>query len=260
MKIATFNANSIRRRLDPVLDWIARHSPDVLCIQETKVQDPDFPVSAFQEAGLQVVFRGEKSYNGVAVVTRREPDEVSFGFDDDGPGDPTRLAILRLGPVNIVSTYIPQGRAIDHPMYAYKIEWLGRLRRLFERRFSPSDPVIWTGDMNVAPEEIDVYRPETKKKHVCFHQDVREAYKEVRDWGFSDLFRQQHPETVAYSFFDYRQKDSLRLNHGWRIDHILASRPLAARASRCEIDLAPRQAENPSDHTFVWAEFDGPGA
>lgn len=256
MKIATFNANSIRSRLAPVLEWARQHRPDVLCIQETKVRDADFPADAFHEAGLHVVYRGEKSYNGVAVVTRREPDDVSFGFDDEGPADPTRLAAIRLGPLHIVSTYIPQGRAIDHPMYAYKIEWLGRLRNYFESRFSPSDSVIWTGDMNVAPEPIDVARPETKKNHVCFHSEVRAAFKNVCDWGFLDIFRKFHPETVTYSFFDYRHKDALAKNRGWRVDHILATRPLADRAKRCDIDLTPRQAEKPSDHTFVWAEFD----
>ena len=150
MNIATFNANSIRSRLAPVLSWLERHRPDVLCLQETKVQDAEFPEAPFRAAGWHVVFRGEKSYNGVAIVSRRPPDEVAFGFDDGGPADAARLVRARFGDLRIVNTYVPQGRAVDHAQYAYKLEWLGRLRALFEREYRREDRLLWTGDLHLA--------------------------------------------------------------------------------------------------------------
>jgi exodeoxyribonuclease-3 len=256
MTIATFNANSIRSRLGTVLGWLAAHKPDVLCIQETKAQDADFPVDTIRDAGWHVVFRGEKSYNGVAIISRSPADEVVFGFDDGGPEDATRLVRARFGDVHVVNSYVPQGREIDHAMYTYKIEWLGRLRTLFDRCYSTRDKLLWTGDLNVAPFDIDVDRPETKRQHVCFHEAVRKAFADVVGWGLVDVYRQHHPEPGRYSFYDYRQPRSLERNQGWRIDHLLATPPLAAKARAAEIDLEPRRAEKPSDHTFVWASFD----
>jgi len=255
MIIATFNANSIRSRLDAVLQWLDQRQPDVLCIQETKVQDADFPVEAITAAGWQVAFRGEKSYNGVAIISRQAPDEVSFGFDDGGPADETRLVRARFGAVSVVNTYVPQGRDIEHEMYRYKIEWLARLRKLFERHYAPADKLLWTGDLNVAPFDIDVYKPETKQKHVCCHADIRKAFADVMDWGLSDVYRKHHPGPGHYSFYDYRQPSSLERNQGWRIDHLMATAPLAQLSRAAQIDLEPRQAPKPSDHTFVWADF-----
>lgn len=256
MKIATFNANSIRSRLVPVLAWLEAHSPDVLCLQETKVQDAEFPEAPFREAGWHVAFRGEKAYNGVAVVSRRPPDEVVFGFDDGGPADAARLVRARFGALRLVNTYVPQGRAIDHEQYAYKLAWLRRVRSLFERAYRRDDLLLWTGDLNVAPTDLDVDRPETKRQHVCCHEAVRRAFADAVAWGLVDVYRQHHPEPGRYSFFDYRQPRSLERNQGWRIDHLLATPSLAAAARAAEIDLEPRRAEKPSDHTFVWASFD----
>lgn len=254
-KIATFNANSIRSRLTTVLDWLTRHRPLALAIQETKVQDADFPASALRENGWHVAYRGEKSYNGVAIICREQPQEIEFGFDDGEPDDSTRLMRIRLGSLHLVNTYVPQGRSIDHPMYAYKLDWLARLRKYFARRFSPSQAILWVGDINVAPTEIDVYRPETKRNHVCFHADARKAFADTMDWGFEDVFRLFNPEPGHYSFFDYRQPQSTQRNRGWRIDHILATKPLARRCLASAIDIEPRLAPKPSDHTFVWADF-----
>lgn len=254
--LATFNANSIRSRLDAVLGWLAARQPDVLCVQETKVQDAEFPAEPFRAAGWHVVFRGEKSYNGVALVSRKPAEDVAFGFDDGGPEDATRLVRARFGKVHVVNTYVPQGREIDHAMYAYKLEWLGRLRKLFERHYAPRDKLLWTGDLNVAPFDIDVDKPETKRQHVCCHEAVRAAFADVVGWGLVDVYRKHHPEPGRYSFYDYRQPRSLERNQGWRIDHLLATPSLADRSRAAEIDLEPRRAEKPSDHTFVWAEFD----
>ena len=255
MILATFNANSIRSRLPILLDWLQSRQPDILCVQETKVSDPDFPVAPFEQAGYHVAFKGEKSYNGVAVISARAPSRVAFGFDDDGPADPARLLHAQFGALHVVNAYVPQGRSIEHPMYAYKLDWFRRLKALFARRFSADDDVAWLGDLNVAPTPLDVHNPERQAKHVCYHEAVRHAFADTLDWGFEDVFRRHCPEAGHYSFFDYRVRDSVTQGKGWRVDHILATASLAARSQQAGIDLEPRQRERPSDHTFVWALF-----
>lgn len=256
MKIATFNANSIRSRLRPVLEWMAAAQPDVVALQETKVQDHEFPREPFEQAGYHIVFRGQKAYNGVALASREAPAEVSFGLGDDGPADETRLLQARIGPVVIVNTYVPQGREVGHEMYAYKCGWFGRLRAYFDRRFTPEDPLIWVGDMNVAAEPIDVFNPEQRGQHVCYHESARAAFADCRAWGFVDVFRACHSEPGQYTFYDYRTRNAVQSGKGWRIDYILATPAVAARCRRSWIDLEPRLRPQASDHTFLAAEFD----
>jgi len=255
MQIATFNVNSLRPRLPIALDWLDRRRPDILCLQETKVQDHEFPAADILAQGYQVVFKGEKSYNGVAIISRRKADEVQYGFDDDRPADATRLLYARFGKLHVVNTYVPQGRELDHPMFQYKLEWFARLRRYFDRHFKPADALVWVGDLNIAPTAIDIHNAEQQENHVCFHLDVRRAFEQTLAWGFVDVFRKHHPEPGQYSYFDYRARDAVRRNAGWRVDHILASPALAQKSTGSEIDLGPRQAERPSDHTVVAAEF-----
>jgi len=257
-KIATFNVNSVRMRLGIVLDWLGKAKPDVLCLQETKVQDADFPVEAFQKAGWNVVYSGEKSYNGVAIVSKQRAKEVKVGFSQDTaaePRDAARLIRATFGKIHVVNTYVPQGREIDNPMYQYKLAWFRRLRTMFEQEYSPRRNVIWVGDLNVAPEPLDVDKPENKTHHVCYHEDVRKAFWETCAWGFTDVFRLKHPGERLYSFFDYRNPRGLKLNQGWRVDHILATSSIAKKVHACDIDLAPRHLPNASDHTVVWAEI-----
>ncbi len=257
MRVATFNVNSIRTRLPIVMDWLKRHRPDVLCLQETKTPDENFPVEPFVQAGYQALFRGRKGGNGVALLSLQPAEMVASDFDDGGTPDPARLLAARVGDTLIVNVYVPQGRDIDHPMFAYKLEWLGRLRRWFEGHADPNQPVLLLGDMNVAPHPIDLHHPERHQRHVCFHPDVREAYARVIEWGFTDLYRRRHPEPGGYTFFDYRTRDAINRGLGWRVDHILATESLVACCRDCRIDLEPRHAERPSDHTVVVADFDG---
>ncbi len=258
MLLATFNVNSIRSRLPIVLDWLKKHQPDFLCLQETKVQDDEFPAEAFLEKDFKPIFKGEKSYNGVAIITRQIPDEVSYGFDDEGPSDAARLIYARFKNLHLVNTYIPQGRALDHPMFQYKLEWLARLRRFFDSRFKPDDLVAWVGDFNVAPEALDIHNAERQADHVCFHVSVREAFAEVVKWGFVDVLRQHHPGVAGvYSYYEYRVRGAVERNMGWRVDHVMATEALAEKSVKCEVDLEPRRQERPSDHTVVMAEFEG---
>ena len=255
MIIATFNANSIRSRLDVVLGWLKDHKPDVLCVQETKAQDQDFPALAFAEAGYTVVFRGEKSHNGVAIISKQKPSQVRFGLDDGQQPDETRLACAKVGPVYVVNTYVPQGREIDNPMYPYKLQWFKRLKAYFDRHFTPKAKLVWVGDLNVAPEAMDIHDASAQEDHVCYHSDVRKAFADTVSWGFVDVFRKHHPEPGQYTFFDYRTINAVKRNMGWRVDHILATPPLARKSSDCYIDLKPRLAPKSSDHTFLTAEF-----
>ncbi len=255
MKIATFNANSLRARLGIVLDWLNQNQPDVLCVQETKVQDCDFPSSAFDGSGYEFVFKGQKSYNGVAVFSKHPIEDVQFGLDDE-PFDESRLAKVRIKDLNIVNTYIPQGFDRNSEKFAYKLEWFARLKKFFENHFSPKDNVLWLGDMNVAPEPIDVHSPKRLLGHVCFCQEVWDAYADVKSWGFSDVMRKLHPDEQIFTFWDYRRKNALKDNVGWRIDHFLATEPLLEKCKSCYVDTKPRTLEKPSDHTFVVVEID----
>lgn len=257
MKIATFNVNSIRKRLPIVLDWLQQHQPDVLCLQETKVQDADFPALSLASAGYLATFRGMKSYNGVAVLSLTPPEAVFYGLDDGGDPDEARLIRAVIQGIPIINTYIPQGFELDSPKYAYKLEWFARLRRYFEKHLSPKKPAVWCGDMNVAPAPIDVHSPETHLNHVCFHENARRAYAKTVAWGFVDVFRKLYPDRQQYTFWDYRKPSSLDANKGWRIDHILATPPLAEKCTKAEVDVEPRRDPNASDHTFLWADFSG---
>ncbi len=256
MKIATFNANSIRARQDIVLDWLRQHEPDVLCVQETKTQDADFPALAFTELGYEVTFRGQKSYNGVATISKRPPDSVRFGFDDGESPDEARLVYTRFGSLHIVNTYVPQGRAIDHEMYQYKLRWLARLKAYFERHFTPRKKVLWLGDLNVARDDRDIHNAEMQTQHVCYHADVRRAFEDTLSWGFTDVFREYSPEKGVYTFYDYRVPNAAKRGMGWRIDYLLASRPLARTCTGCQVDIEPRLKPKPSDHTFLVGDFD----
>ncbi|HEV56061.1 MAG TPA: exodeoxyribonuclease III [Phycisphaerales bacterium] len=255
MKVATFNANSLRSRLHVVVPWLQTQAPDVLCLQETKVQDVDFPHEALRPTGYHCVFRGEKKYNGVAILTKSEPQDVAFGFDDE-PLDAARLARARVGPCLIVNTYVPQGQDRQLPAFQYKLDWLGRLRTYIERHARPDEPVLWMGDLNTAREAKDVYDPDRLWGHVCYCQEVQEALKGVMDWGFVDVFRQHCDEPGHYTFWDYRMPKALERNLGWRLDYIMATPPLAKRCRTCWIDRPARALAKPSDHTFLVAEFD----
>ncbi|MFO0775242.1 MAG: exodeoxyribonuclease III [Nitrospiraceae bacterium] len=255
MKVATFNVNSLRKRLPIVLDWLRAHRPDALCLQETKVQDADFPLAGFDGSGYHVTFRGMKAYNGVAVLSLAKPDSVHYGFDDGGDPEDFRLLRVVIGGLPIVNTYIPQGFEIDSPKYQYKLGWFRRLRGYFERNLSPTEPAIWCGDMNVAPRPIDVHSPEKHLDHVCYHEAARAAYAETAAWGFVDAFTTLYPDRQQYTFWDYRAPNSLDANKGWRIDHMMITRPLVERCKKVEVDIGPRRAKDPSDHTVLWAEF-----
>ncbi len=188
MRIATWNINSVRRRLPLVLDWLTASKPDVLCLQETKVPDGEFPAVAFRDAGYHVAFRGMKGYNGVATLSRREPESVSHGFCAGPDSEDVRLLETVIDGLPIVNTYVPQGYRIGTDKYVYKLEWFHRVRRYFSQQLDPTMPAIWLGDLNVAPEPIDVYHAEHRVNDPDFHIDARDAYRHAVGWDSSMCF------------------------------------------------------------------------
>ena len=255
MRIATFNANSIRTRLPIILDWLESYKPDLLAIQETKAQDKDFPEEAISDSGWHVEFAGEKSYNGVALISKKKPDFISFGLGDDAGESNTRMLHARFGDINLINTYVPQGRAVDHEMFGFKLEWLARLKDYIATRLQKQQ-VVWVGDLNVAPTPIDVHDSPRIWGHVCHCQKMTDAFNEVCNLGFTDIFRKFLPTAGNYTYWDYRVKNAVERKIGWRIDHILATDILANTASDCRVDIESRLLQKPSDHTFVYADFD----
>jgi len=255
LKIATYNVNSLRKRLPLVLEWLRNHRPDVMCLQETKVQDEEFPVDAIGREGYQVVFRGMKTFNGVATLSRLAPEQLLCGFDDGPENEDCRLLKTVIAGIPIINCYVPQGHKIDSDKYTYKLMWFRRLRRYFEKHLDSGKPAVWLGDLNIAPEPIDVYHPDRRVNDPDFHIEARNAFKEVAAFGWIDLFRRLHPDRVQYTYWDYF-RNAFGNNWGWRIDHILATAPLAEKCRLAEIDVEPRRASAASDHTVVWAEFD----
>lgn len=257
LKIASYNVNSIRSRLHIVLPWLAENQPDIFCMQETKVADALFPTADLEALGYFLTFRGNKQYNGVAIASKQKPQKVSFGLDDE-PADPDRLAVAQFNDLVILNAYVPQGQDVDKPQFAYKLDWLWRLKKYLQNNFRPDQKLILCGDFNVAPENIDVHDPKRILGHVSFNPEVWNAFKDVLSWGLTDVFRLQHPdEPGQYTFFDYRVRDSVGRNLGWRVDHILATKPLAGKSALCTIDRQTRLAEKPSDHAVIYAAWKG---
>jgi exodeoxyribonuclease III len=255
MKIATFNANSVRTRIEIISDWIKVEQPDVLCLQETKVQDKDFPAGRFLDLGYQVIFKGQKSYNGVAIVSRHPLTDVRLslpGKDDEQ----ARFLSAVIGDLHVINAYVPQGVAPGTEKFQYKLEWLENLLSYLKVDCDPDKPILLAGDLNVALEPIDVHDPVGLKGQAGFHPDEQAVLKKIIEWGFSDIFRLHHKEGGRYTFWDYRAPNGFKRNIGWRIDYIFATLPLAGKSTDCRIDTAPRAGEKPSDHTFLVAEFD----
>jgi len=256
LRVATWNVNSIKARADQVVPWAARHAPDVLCLQEIKTVDEGFPVDRFKELGYTAALAGQKTYNGVAILAKGPLENVVVGFADGAEEDPQRR-ILRATyrGVRIVNCYVPNGEDVGTEKYAYKLRWLPRLRAMLDNQEDASKPLVLVGDMNVAPEPIDVHKPERWIGKVLFSEPERAALADVRAFGVEDCLRKHHREAGLFSWWDYRLKAWER---GWglRIDHVYATAPLAARCTSCHIDKETRAGERPSDHAPVVADFD----
>ena len=255
MKFATWNINGINSRLQHVLDWCAANGPDVLCLQETKCIDSRFPKQKLRAAGFDhIEFHGEKAYNGVAILSRHRIYDLQKTFPGGADDAPRRLIAAMINGIRLVNIYVPHGTALGTDKFDLKLEWLSRLRRYFDDSFERDENVLLCGDLNVAPHELDVWKPSLWKDKTHFSKPERDALLNVKRWGFVDLFRQLNDEAREYSWwsnFHHKKKKG----RGLRIDHIWASSSLAEICISCSIDKTPRSWEQPSDHAPVVAEF-----
>jgi exodeoxyribonuclease-3 len=255
VKLATWNVNSIRARLARVLDWLGRERPDVVCLQELKVTDANFPRAEIEAAGWHAAVHGQKTYNGVAILSRTPLAAVTPGLGDGLADDEARLLSAMVDGVRVVSAYVPNGQVVGTDKWTYKLEWLRRLLAYLERTARSADPLVLCGDFNVAPEDRDVARPEEWRDSVLCHVEAREALRRLVAWGLTDAIRLHHTGEGPYSWWDYRMLGFPR-NNGLRIDHILVTASLAARCREAYVARDERKGKLPSDHAPVVAVFD----
>lgn len=254
MKLVTWNVNSVVARKERLLRFLEREQPDFLCLQELKCLDDKFPFDEVKALGWEASTFPQKTYNGVAVLSRQKPDAIQRGFDDGDPDTASRFISIRCGDLTVMSAYIPNGSEVGSDKYVYKLHWLNRLSSYLKKHHNPDEKIALVGDFNIAPNDIDVYDPVAWHEQVLTSTKERQAYSKIIEFGFIDLFRQTNPELPGYSWWDYRML-AFPKNHGLRIDHILATGSLASDCTMCHVDRDERKGEKPSDHAPVIAQF-----
>ena len=251
IRIATWNVNSLKVRLPHVIDWLSANPVDALCLQETKLEEQAFPHAELEAAGYRAVHSGQKTYNGVAILSRIVVQEVQTGIP--GFADEQRRVIsATLGQLRLVCAYMPNGQAVGSDKYEYKLRWLAALTDWLRGELARFPRLALLGDFNIAPDDRDVHDPTAWRDQILCSEPERAAFRGLVDLGMTDAFRMFPQADKSYSWWDYRQL-GFRLNRGLRIDHILLSSSLAAACSACAIDKAPRKLERPSDHAPVVA-------
>jgi exodeoxyribonuclease-3 len=253
MKLATWNINSLNVRLPHVLDWTGRHQPDVLCLQETKLEDPKFPADALRDAGYEAIVHGQKTYNGVAILSRLPMSEAQSGipgFDDEQK----RVLSATISGVRVVCAYVPNGENLTSPKFEYKMKWMDAFRLWLKDELERYPKLAVVGDYNVAPEAQDVHDPALWENKIHFTEPERKQLHALFDIGLVDAFRLFDQPERSYTWWDYRMM-AFRRKMGLRIDHILLSPELAKLCTSCTIDVEPRRLERPSDHAPVIAEL-----
>jgi exodeoxyribonuclease III len=253
MKLATWNVNSLKVRLPHLLDWLTKHQPDVVCLQETKLEDANFPSAQIEAAGYRCAFSGQKTYNGVALLSREPFADVECGipgFEDAQK----RVVSASVAGTRVVCAYVPNGQSVGSEKYEYKLKWLAAFELWLREELQRHARIAVLGDYNVAPEDRDVHDPKTWEGQVLCSEAEREAFQRLLALGFKDSFRLFDQPEKSFSWWDYRM-NAFRRNLGLRIDHILVSPELAANCVSCSIDREPRKLERPSDHAPVIAEL-----
>ncbi len=254
MKLVTWNMNSVRAREARLLAWLGANTPDVVCLQETKVEDANFPVDALRTAGYEVALFGQRSYNGVAIASRTPLVDVTRGFGDDEGKDETEARVIAatVGALRVINVYVPNGQDLASEKYPYKLAWYRRLRRYLDRTATPTTPLVLCGDMNVTADDRDVWSPEKWAGQIHCSPAERAALAEVIAFGLVDVFRKHTPDGGVYSWWDYRGVSFFK-NQGLRIDHILCTKPVADACTACTIDRNARKGQDASDHAPVTA-------
>lgn len=255
MTVATFNVNSVRARLPVLLRWLEQSGPDVVALQETKAEDAVFPRSEIEALGYEVATYGQKTYNGVAFLSRLPVEAIEAGLEGPGMLEDRRVLRCVVAGVALVNTYVPNGTKVGSEKFAYKLAWLEQLRQDIAARYQQTDKVVWLGDVNIAPGDDDVYEPDRHRGDIGFHPDEHESLAKMLDWGWSDCFRKFTSGPGHHTFWEYMIPNGFKRDLGWRIDHVYASPALVGSCTRCWVDKEPRAWERPSDHTPVVAEF-----
>jgi exodeoxyribonuclease III len=254
VRIATWNVNSLKMRLDKVLGWVETAKPDILLMQETKLSDEAAPVLPFRLAGYELAHHGEGRWNGVAIASRVGIADISFGFEGHGPdAEGARFLSAVCGGTRVVTIYAPNGRALDTPFYTAKLDWLTRLPAWLDANASPEEDLVLGGDFNIAPTDLDVYDPLVYIGTTHTSPAERQAFQRLLDWGLVDAYRMHHPEPGRFTWWDYRA-GHFHKGFGMRIDHLLLSRSLAARSVAAEIDRNARKGPAPSDHAPLYVD------
>lgn len=258
MKLITWNVNSIRTRMERVVAVLKRHEPDVLCLQEIKATDDVFPVETFNELGYRSSVLGQRTYNGVAVLSKNKPDEIQRGFMCDPIPEQARVLGIAVSGVQVLNLYVVNGQAVGTEKYDLKLEWLDRLTDWLKKNYDPSKPLIAAGDFNIAPDDRDVYDPKVWRGKVLCSEPERTRLRTLLDWGLNDLLRAHTDEAGIYSWWDYRH-GAFHRGMGLRIDLILGTAPMAERLVSVEVDRNERKPTSgpgkPSDHAPVIAWF-----
>ena len=254
MRIASWNVNSAKARQDHILDYLKAGSADVLLIQETKTQDVNFPVDLYQDAGWNVVFHGQKSYNGVAIAARQPLTDVMSGLPGDAEDEQARYMEATIDGVRVATIYLPNGNPAPGPKFDYKLAWMERLNKRAEELLRDEVPVVLAGDFNVIPQDIDCYDPPGWEGDALTRAESRAAFNRLSLLGYTDALRACHPGQVLYSYWDY-QAGAWQKDNGVRIDHLMLSPEAADRLVAAEVDKGPRGLEKPSDHTPVWVDL-----
>ena len=254
LTVATWNVNSVRTRMPRLVNWLDRKKPDIVCLQETKVVDAEFPAEPLQELGYQCLLRGQKTYNGVAILTRLPASDIIRSLPRDPADAESRLLAAKIAGIRIINVYAPNGQVVGSDKYSYKLDWYERLRELLLGD-DPQTEVLVCGDFNVAPEDRDAWDPELWRGQVLFSDPEKAALRQLVEWGLTDALRIHHPEGGLYTWWDYRE-GAFHRGWGMRIDHVLVSAPLATRCIAVEIDRQERKGEKPSDHAPLVATFE----
>ena len=250
LKIATWNVNSIRIRLPLILSWLAEQQPDIVCLQETKVEDFQFPEQELREAGYSSVYSGQKSYNGVAILSKFPFDNIRHGFSNGFDAENKRLLSAKIEGINIICVYVPQGQTTESPKFEYKLEFLQNLATELSNSYSPDESLLLLGDINIAPDGRDVVSADEMKNRVSFHPKEHAMLQQLSQWGLTDIFRKFNQDDQQFSWWDFRTR-GFEKNEGMRIDHIWVTDSMVERCDACTIDKNNRSQPKPSDHAPV---------
>jgi exodeoxyribonuclease-3 len=255
LKVVTWNVNSVRARQERLMAWLDRQKPDILCLQELKVVEEAFPFESLEESGYSAAMLGQKTYNGVAIISRDVPLEVCRGLTGRQADDQARFISARFGELTIACAYFPNGKEVGSDKYEYKLSWMESLKQHLASTYSPEEKLILCGDFNVAPNDLDVKNIDQWRDSVLCHSDARQALEGIRQWGLMDCFEKHHPKGGIYTWWDYRMLGFPK-NNGLRIDHLYATRPMYDRCTAIEVDREERKGKKPSDHAPVIGLFE----